>query len=223
MLTFLTGLAAGSLHVVSGPDHLAALAPMAVRDRARAARTGAAWGLGHGAGVVALGTLGLFARELVDVSWLASWSEFLVGFVLLVVGAWALRRAASLTVHSHDHGHDHDDHQHAHVHVGDAPHDTTAHEGHTHAAFGVGMLHGAAGTGHLFGVLPALALSREQAVIYLAAYLVAAVASMAAFGGALGAIAHRGGPRMIRGLMVACGVAAIGVGGFWLVTGFPAA
>lgn len=223
LLALLTGLAAGALHVVAGPDHLAALAPIALRDRLGAIRTGATWGLGHGAGVVLVGGLGVAASQLVDAAWLSAWSEFLVGFLLLGVGAWALRSALKLTVHEHGHGHHDSDHSHLHLHVGQEAHDRTAHRGHTHAAFGVGLLHGAAGTGHLLGVIPALALPAAHAAIYLAAYLVAAVASMAVFGGALGLLARRTGPRALRGLMAASGVAAIAVGLYWLSAGLPTA
>ena len=67
MLTILSGLAAGAAHVVTGPDHLAALAPIAVQDPGRAARLGLRWGLGHGLGVVVLGVIGMFARTWIDV------------------------------------------------------------------------------------------------------------------------------------------------------------
>ena len=46
-------LCRGGLHVFSGVDHLAALAPVAVADAQRAGRTGMVWGLGHGIGVEA--------------------------------------------------------------------------------------------------------------------------------------------------------------------------
>lgn len=78
------GLLAGLLHVFAGPDHLAALAPLAVRDPAQARRLGLSWGLGHGAGVVVLGLLGIVARRLVDVEALSAGSERLVGFLSLI-------------------------------------------------------------------------------------------------------------------------------------------
>ena len=171
MIPILTGLAAGGLHVFAGPDHLAALAPLAVEDRARAGRTGATWGLGHGVGVVVVGTIGLFLRGLIDVEAWSSWAEFLVGFLLLGVGAWAIRRASQVETHVHAHEHEEVVHEHVHAHTPD-------NGGHTHAAFGVGMLHGIAGSGHLFGVIPALALPTGQAVIYLVSYLIAAIVAI---------------------------------------------
>jgi hypothetical protein len=90
MIPILTGLAAGGLHVFAGVDHLAALAPIAVEDPPKAGRTGAAWGFGHGLGVVVVGGLGLLLRGFVDVDAWSSWAEILVGFLLIGVGIWAL-------------------------------------------------------------------------------------------------------------------------------------
>jgi ABC-type nickel/cobalt efflux system permease component RcnA len=228
MLLIWTGLVAGSLHVVSGPDHLMALAPIAVQDRVRAMRLGGVWGLGHGVGVAALGGLGLLAGHALDVSMVSAWSEFAVGLALVLVGAWSLRRSRKVVVHGHghshdhDHAHDHDESEHHHWHVhNDKKHDERAHKGHSHAAFGVGFLHGTAGTGHLFGVIPALALSPSDAAVYIAAYLVSAVVSMALFGGGLGQIIARGGEQGMKRLMAGSGVAAIGLGIAWASAGWP--
>lgn len=221
MLSLVTGFAAGCLHVVSGPDHLAALAPLALRERRAAVRTGASWGLGHGVGVAMIGGVGIGARELVDVEALSAYSELFVGFLLVVIGLWAIRRSTKLVIHTHTHEHDDADHAHPHVHVGSVEHEHPhAHARHTHAAFGVGMLHGAAGTGHLFGVVPSLALPPMGAAIYLAAYLVAAVIAMAAFGAVIGVVARRAGDRTIGRLMVAAGGAAVAVGVVWIALGW---
>lgn len=216
------GLVAGSLHVVAGPDHLAALAPIAIDNRGRAARTGAFWGLGHGTGVAVLGCVGMLARHLIDLERISAWSELAVGFLLIAVGLWSLRRAARLTIHAHHHHHDERGrHAHLHVHLGDHPHSANRHRTHSHAAFGIGVLHGSAGGGHLFGVLPSLALPPPQAAAYLAAYLVAAVASMAGFGLVLGRLASVAGGRPVRSLMQGTGTLAVVVGVVWIVSAWP--
>lgn len=222
MLIMGTGLVAGCLHVFSGPDHLAALAPMAIRDKRKAIGLGALWGLGHGMAVSVVASLALMAKHVINVQAISAWSEFLVGLLLVVVGLWAIRRALQLVVHSHGHDHNHDSHGHAHlhVHVG-SEHDPATHQGHSHAALGIGFLHGAAGTGHLFGVIPALALPPAQAAVYVAAYLCAAVGSMALFGGLLGKIADVGGQGTMRSLMMGSGACAVGIGVFWAASGWP--
>ncbi|MEN0062178.1 MAG: hypothetical protein AAGA48_08495 [Myxococcota bacterium] len=194
MLTFITGLAAGALHVVMGPDHLAALAPIALQSRARGVRVGAQWGAGHGLGVVLIGLVGIGLRHLVDPMWLSAVSEWLVGFALIGVGVWALWSARTdLKVATHVH---------------------------ESAAVGMGLLHGAAGAGHLYGLLPALVLPPAQVVLYLGAYLTSAILAMAAFGGLLGGLAGSW-PGVVRGAMGLSGFIAIVVGLFWLSTGLP--
>ena len=58
-----SGLLAGSLHVVTGADHLAALLPLAVGQRRGAWVLGARWGIGHSLGVLAIGGVGLSAAR----------------------------------------------------------------------------------------------------------------------------------------------------------------
>ena len=223
-IPFLTGLAAGTAHVVSGPDHLAALAPIALDEPKKAGRLGFRWGLGHGLGVALLGGLGIVARSTVDVELLSAGSEILVGFVLIFVGLWAFRSATRMVVHTHGHGHGHEDeeHSHYHVHVSGEDHEhDNAHRGHSHAAFGVGLLHGAAGTGHLFGVLPSLAFPPLEAVLYLSAYFLAAVGSMAGFGTLMGAMVKNKGPLVLRRVMYVASSLAVAVGTFWIGQSWP--
>ena len=219
------GLIAGSLHVVSGPDHLAALAPIALEDHRRATRMGAWWGFGHGMGVVCMGGLGLWLGDRFAFNEISEWAEFAVGFLLIGVGIWAFRRASRLTVHRHTHLHGVQEHGHLHSHVGAIDHhqqESAAALRHTHGALGIGMLHGVAGTGHLFGVVPALALEQSSAVVYLGAYLVAAVGAMAGFGMALGRIAKRGDGSAVPVLMRWVGGGAVLLGIAWCIYAWPA-
>lgn len=115
MFSFLTGLAAGLSHVVSGPDHLAALAPFS-SDRARRPwLLGVRWGLGHAGGVVIVGLLSIAFRGLLPIDYFSSFAERLVGVVLIAVGIWGIRRA--LTPHLHEHTHRHGETVHRHIHV----------------------------------------------------------------------------------------------------------
>ena len=215
MISLITGLAAGGLHVFAGPDHLAGLTPIAVRDPARAGRTGANWGFGHGLGVVAVGAIGLMLRSLIDFDVWSAWAEFLVGFMLIGVGAWSVIRAPTVQMHVHSHDHGQGVHQHAHAHP-------AKRLNHSHAALGVGFLHGMAGSGHLFGVLPALALPTGLAVVYLGSYLVAAVVAMGGFAYLLGVLLRKGGQEWMRRIMVVSGSLAIVVGVFWIIGSWPA-
>ena len=222
MISVLTGLVAGALHVVSGPDHLTAVAPLAVRRPQRAWLSGLRWGLGHSAGVALVGLLFLWLRDLIPVDLLSSWGERLVGVMLFGIGLWALKSALQHNVHTHEHEHDGDRHVHFHTHGHGHGQDRPAAHYHTHAAFGIGTLHGLAGSSHFLGVLPALAFpSKVQAASYLLAYGIGTVIAMAVFSWGMGLMAARfeaRGAKLYRNLLGGCAVAAMGVGCFWLAT-----
>lgn len=214
MIPMLTGFAAGGLHVFSGVDHLAALAPVAVENPSRAARTGMFWGFGHGIGVAIIGGVGLVLRGFIDVEAWSGWAEFLVGFLLIGIGIWAMTRARRIEVHVHRHSHNEAPHEHVHAH-------SPADGSHHHAALGVGLLHGMAGGGHLFGVLPALALPTHQAIMYLAAYLAASVVAMGGFAFGIGVLVRKTGTRWVARLMFTSGILAVAVGLVWIVSSWP--
>ena len=222
MIAAITGLAAGFAHVLTGPDHLAAVAPLAVRRPARAWLPGIRWGVGHSAGVALVGLLSLWLRDLIPVDLISSWGERFVGLMLFGIGLWALRRTLRHKVHAHEHEHGGD--RHVHIHVHDHParhHEPTAHV-HTHAAFGIGTLHGLAGSSHFLGVLPILAFpTKLEALSYLIAFAAGTVVAMAAFSWGIGFVAAKcsaRGLKVYRGLMGTCAVTAMAVGCYWLVT-----
>lgn len=224
MIALLSGLIAGAGHVWAGPDHLSAVAPLAAHRPHRAWLPGLRWGLGHSAGVAIVGLLVLWLRDQIPVAWLSSWGERLVGFLLIGIGVWGLRQAARHHVHAHEHTHDGEAHVHIHVHAAKGGHDRPAAHRHTHAALGIGILHGLAGSSHLLGVLPMLAFpTKVMAMTYLVAFAVGTVISMAGFTWAVGWAARRcaaRGAQLYRGLMVTCGVAAIVVGFVWIAQAF---
>ncbi len=222
MIAVVTGLIAGAGHVVAGPDHLTAVAPLVVRRPCRAWLPGVRWGVGHSAGVGLVGLLSLWLRDLMPVDLLSSWGERFVGVMLFGIGLWALRRTLQQNIHIHEHEHDGEKHAHLHVHTQRENHRSQRSHLHAHAAFGIGTLHGLAGSSHFLGVLPALAFpTRAEAVTYLIAFGLGTICAMAAFSWSLGWLAARfanRGLRIYRGLLGACAVAAIGVGCFWLAT-----
>jgi len=223
MLTAVTAAIAGTVHVLSGPDHMAAVAPLAIEDRGRSWFAGWTWGVGHASGVIVVALLGVLLRDLLPpVQSISLWGERVVGGALIAVGLWAVRRGLAIGPATHSHG----DVVHAHAHVGRGP-AVLRKLGHGHAAFLMGILHGIAGTSHFLGVLPALALpSRGEALTYVAVFGIATVAAMTVFAAAVGALAQRStaaGTSAHRALVFAGAAVAFLVGGYWLVSGFQPA
>ncbi|MEC8831541.1 MAG: nickel transporter, partial [Bacteroidota bacterium] len=86
------GLIASILHVIAGPDHLAAVAPFAIESKRRAWKIGLFWGIGHLVGMIAIGLLFAIFKEVIPVEEISLYSEQLVGVVLVGIGCWALFR-----------------------------------------------------------------------------------------------------------------------------------
>jgi ABC-type nickel/cobalt efflux system permease component RcnA len=221
MMFFLAGLVAGVAHVLSGPDHLAAIAPLAFNRAKRGWMAGLSWGMGHGAGVLLIALAALLLRDLLPVEKISPVSQRLVGVLLIAIGFWALRKALNGRLHAHEHQHGGETHVHWHTHGARVePHRAAEHR-HTHAAVGIGALHGIAGAAHFAGVLPALAIgSRSSALVYLAGFTIGTIFGMTLFAGAVGFLRTRTGIRidhLYRAGMGACAVAAFCVGGYWIL------
>ena len=216
MFIALTGALAGLFHVLSGPDHLAAVAPLAVEDGRRGWLSGWTWGLGHASGVVVVAWLAIVLRDLLPpIGVISAWSERVVGVALIGIGLWALRRSTRIAPGAHRHGPV--AHNHLHVQAGPA---WVRRLGHAHASFCLGILHGVAGSSHFLGVLPALALpTRVAAVTYIGSFGVGTVVAMTAFAAVIGTVGGhvRHGAALYRGMMRAAAMVAIAIGAFWLL------
>ncbi|KAL8151410.1 hypothetical protein V2J09_021218, partial [Rumex salicifolius] len=91
------GFFAGCLHTLSGPDHLAALAPLSIgRTRMESAAVGALWGCGHDAGQVIFGLIFLLLKDRLHIEVLKTWGTRVVGFTLLVIGGMGIREASEI-------------------------------------------------------------------------------------------------------------------------------
>ncbi|KAG8364415.1 hypothetical protein BUALT_Bualt19G0126400 [Buddleja alternifolia] len=94
-----TGFFAGCLHTLSGPDHLAALAPLSIgRTRLESAAVGALWGCGHDAGQVIFGLLFLLLKDRLHIEIIRTWGTRVVGLTLLVIGAMGIKEASEVPV-----------------------------------------------------------------------------------------------------------------------------
>lgn len=214
LISLLTGVAAGAVHVVGGADHLVAMAPFSLNKPMASLRSSLAWGVGHSAGVVVLALVAIGIKDLAHVEAMSSWAEFLVGVALLVVGALAVRTAFGLELHSHEHRHGevNGTHQHLHLHV----RGQSSHRRHIHAASGLGLLHGLAGASHLLAVIPALALPPHAAIGYLIAYLCGSIGAMVAVVGVVSFLTQRSGARLLPLLVGGTGALSIVTGAIWL-------
>jgi sulfite exporter TauE/SafE len=209
-----TALILGAAHSFA-PDHLAAVGVFVSRRPhwRRALAVGARWGVGHSVVILVVG------GALVLTGWrfpdhFAPSVERIVGVTLIALGVVALTRA--LRVHGHVHEHGGVPHWHLHSHRRSGRHDHTH-----HAALGMGMLHGLAGTGALVIALPLAATkSTPLALAYLVAFGTGTTVAMAAFGAFAGWAVRRAAHRSVTLVRATASVAALVsvlVGAWWAI------
>lgn len=216
------GFAVGLAHALDA-DHVAAVAAMMGRgdNRRRIVARGAAWGLGHTLALFVICS-GVLLLGLTISGRTEAGLELAVGVMITLLGArvfWKLRRER-VHIHAHDHGERR--HVHAHSHAADVDrHDRSLHD-HRHEVrallptLGVGLIHGAAGSGGLLVLVAASAGGTSQALLSFALFGVGSLLGMTLLTAAaslpLGYI-HRGGAWMRTTLAVSIGSLALVVGG----------
>jgi len=203
-------------------DHLAAVSNMLASRGSRRAliARGAFWGLGHTLSLfafcAAVMVLGLVVSDRVQAG-----LEFAVGVMIVGLGAQTLWRLWRDRVHIHIHAHGGTAHLHAHSHKGETgPHAESRHH-HSHRrtnlkALGVGLVHGAAGSGALLVLAVSATDSLGQALAYFALFGIGSMAGMAALSAVVSlplGLAQRGATWMRNGIAVAVGGVAVWIGG----------
>ncbi len=182
---------------------------------------GIRWGIGHAGGVILVGAIAYFFRELLTSHVLMSWSERLVGIALIAIGLWGVRKSLSQRVHTHEHTHEGQSHLHIHLHAPETAHPAAKPKAHfhTHTAFAVGTLHGLAGSSHFLGVLPTLGMPTPlDAAMYLLAFGIGTIVAMASFSSLMDLVARCSsfhGVKAYRFVTTSFSLAAIVVGCFW--------
>ena len=211
-VVILTGILAGFIHVVSGADHLIAMAPSAIKSPKIAIRNSISWGLGHSSGVFLLAVLAIFIKDIASLNKVSNFAEFLVGISLLIVGVFAIKNFLELNIHSHFHKHNGVAHRHLHFHTKEQK----QYNKHSHALTGLGLLHGIAGGSHFLAVLPALALPLPNAFAYLISYLIGSLISMNLFTCLISFTTFNAGQKFIRRIIALAGVLSFSMGLFWI-------
>ncbi|CAM0912365.1 unnamed protein product [Alopecurus aequalis] len=213
-----TGFLAGCLHTLSGPDHLAALAPLSIgRSPVESAAVGALWGCGHDAGQVMFGLLFLGLKDRLHIEILRTWGTRVVGLTLMVIGAIGIREAtqaapcvaAALDGGAGGHQHGNNSLEKALLSGGGKKKEISF------ATFATGIVHGLQPDA-LMIILPALAMpSRAAGAAFLGMFLVGTVMSMASYTVLIGtcteALKERV-PRITEKLTWAASLVAISMG-----------
>ncbi len=222
------GIIASILHVITGPDHLAAVVPFAIESKKKAWKIGLFWGVGHLVGMMFIGVVFVVFKELIPIGRISDYSEQLVGFVLIGIGIWAFykifkkdKNHKHLHVHSenspiiHSHKHEHS-HERSHHHV----HDKTVMQS-NYASFSIGFLHGLAGIAHFLLFIPVLSFKEQSdSVLYVIGFGLGIVVAMTVFAFVIGKISsfakNEHNDVFFKGIRLAGGLFAIVIGIYWI-------
>ena len=217
------GFVLGLRHAID-PDHVMAVTAMASQRSGvrRTSLVGAFWGLGHALSLGLAGGAILFLRLSVPPA-VTDALEGLVGVMLILLGAIALRRALRFRLHAHPHAHDGHTHVHFHAH---SPSQAKAHaapqaHGHPHPLRGglrpflVGLLHGLAGSAGLALLAMAAAPTLAAGAAYLVVFAVGSIAGMLVLSALMSlplAYLEARYAALHRGVQLAAGLASVAFG-----------
>ncbi len=220
ILPLFAGITASMLHVITGPDHLAAVSPLAIESKRKAWKVGLLWGTGHVIGMLIIGILVYLFRDMIPFEKISAQSEQLVGVVLVVLGIWTFVKIYRKETH-HKHPHFHTEKEHTpfiHVHTHqhqpetrlpdrrtavrlDEPTPNNESHTHTHArpvnnalstALFIGIIHGLAGVAHFLLLLPVLGFQKNgEAALYIIGFGIGSVLAMSLYALILGRIATK--------------------------------
>jgi len=229
-LTFplFAGIIAAMLHVIAGPDHLAAVTPFAIESKKKAWKVGLFWGLGHLLGMLLIGVLFLFFKELIPIEKISEHSELFVGIILIGLGLWIffkIFKVEKYHKHTHVHGNNPLIHKHEHTHNGEHTHN------HTHpklkqgniVSLSVGFVHGLAGVAHFLLFLPVIGFSSTfDSLKYILGFAIGTLIAMISFAIVIGKISdfskNEHNENFSKGIRFAGGLFAFVIGVYWTIS-----
>lgn len=227
-LPIVAGLLTSIIHVITGPDHLAAVLPFAIESKKKAWKVGLFWGIGHLLGMISIGVLFLLFRNLIPVESISEHSEKLVGIVLIGIGVWSFVRIFRRkkhhkhlhvhaehhpVIHSHEHRHEHHD-PHTHTHKKTLKQDYFT-------SLSIGVLHGLAGIAHFLLFFPVLGFETAwDSTLYIIGFAGGTLFAMSAFGFVIGNLSSypsfNHNETFFNGIRLSAGLIAFIVGFYWL-------
>ncbi|KAJ8516854.1 hypothetical protein ON010_g18396 [Phytophthora cinnamomi] len=86
-----TGLLLGIVHVLTGPDHLSALAAMATGGSFKAFALGVRWGCGHSLGLLIMAGIFFAAGQTINLDAVGEYLNYVVGVFMIALGVWTGR------------------------------------------------------------------------------------------------------------------------------------
>jgi len=217
---FISGSIMAFVHVLSGPDHLAAVTPFVVHKESEGWRVGLFWGIGHVLGMLAIGLLFLLFKDRIPVDSISNYSELIVGFTLIGIACWTFYR---LFFHKTKEKNKNQANLIADTTpLNDAPPMVIARKKQRSTSFFIGLLHGFAGIAHFLLLLPALGFATiNETLTYLIGFAIGTIVAMLAFtyliSYGINKYAKNHTPKFYRQIGTVSGLFALTIGVYWVV------
>lgn len=224
-IPILTAILASMLHVLSGPDHLAAVTPLAITNNKKSWLIGFLWGFGHVSGMLIIGVLFYFFKDTIPVDSISKYSEQLVAFVLIGVGLVSFYRIFKKSKNQvQPHFHDNNIHIHKYGEEKEHSHNNIVKQN-IQSAIAIGFLHGLAGVAHFLLLLPILSFStKHDSYTYIIGFALGTIIAMTAYAFIVGEIAKKSKKNdnelLFKGFRFAGGLFAVIIGIYWLILSF---
>jgi sulfite exporter TauE/SafE len=202
------GLVAGGLHTLTGPDHLAALAPLCIgRSRIQSAAVGALWGCGHDAGQIIFGLIFLVLKDKLHIELIRTWASRVVGLVLITIGAIGIYESQEPLPMLAEEG--------GRLDGGGEPVVRIKNDSKNATTFATGVVYGLQPDA-LLVILPALALpSRATGAAFLVMFLLGTILAMGSYTLFISSCSHalqKRLPGITKNLSLGSSIIAIGLG-----------
>lgn len=185
VLPFLLAALVGFRHAFE-TDHLVAVSNIVTKRNSvfLAMKDGTFWGLGHSSSILVVGLIMLLLRWAIPDIYFQR-MEGGVGVMIIALGIfrmWQFFKQNPVNIHSHQHTHDGTTHKHLHIH-------TTEEQEHKHLhklSYGVGIIHGLAGSGVLIAAAMAAMKTVGTSLLFLIVFSIGCIAGMMVAAGVLG-------------------------------------
>lgn len=223
--TLISAFLASTLHVISGPDHLAAVTPFAISSQRKGWKIGLLWGVGHLLGMLIIGGLFWSFRELIPVDSISKYSEQLVAFVLIGVGLWTFFRIFIEQKNLIQKHNSHNEKTNSTYISSELKPIEENIERNIWSSLAIGFLHGLAGVAHFILLLPILAFETKlQGLEYIIGFAIGTVIAMTLYALILGNISFyskkSNDPKIFKAIRFLGGLFALLIGVYWLYVTF---
>ncbi|MEH7307284.1 urease accessory protein UreH domain-containing protein [Neobacillus drentensis] len=175
------GFVLGIKHAIE-PDHVIAVSTIASQSKKlfRSSLAGVFWGIGHTATLFIIGIILIFMKGEIPEKWAMS-LEFLVGIMLVYLGASTLLSFKNIHVHQHEHDGENHKHVHSHTNSGQHVHKHKYKNVSYLKSLVIGLVHGLAGSGAMVLLTMSTVKSVWEAAVYILIFGVGTIIGMLFF------------------------------------------